>query len=160
LGWLRPRREARPGYERVDEGIRLWDKVLLCCSQHSLTSWWVDHEIGKAFAKEQALMKQRGKKVLAVIPLNLDGYLFNPGAAGRPRKYANASRPISPDGSTAIRSLRSRSSGSYSRFAPTKGERERPPGAPDRSSTQDCIAVRTGHMSKILQVAIVCTKVL
>src|SRR4051812_37529975 len=32
-------------YEQVDHGIRLWDKVLLCCSKASLTSWWVDNEI-------------------------------------------------------------------------------------------------------------------
>ena len=23
-------------YEQVERGIRLWDKVLLCCSRHSL----------------------------------------------------------------------------------------------------------------------------
>jgi hypothetical protein len=28
-------------YEQVDHGIRFWDKVLLCCSRHSLSSWWV-----------------------------------------------------------------------------------------------------------------------
>lgn len=66
-------------HEAVDRGIRLWDKVLLCASRHSLTSWWVDSELNRAFEKEAQIFKQRGKKVLALIPLNIDGHLLSDG---------------------------------------------------------------------------------
>jgi len=81
-------------YTQIDRGIRLWDKVLLCCSTTALTSWWVDHEIDIAFEKERQLMRTRGEKVLALIPLDLDGFLHQ-WPSGKAQKSSPASRPIS-----------------------------------------------------------------
>ena len=78
--WL-DEHQLRPGdliHRAVDEGIRLWDKVLLCASEAALTSWWVDKEIRKALSKEEELWKERNKEVLSLIPLNLDGFMFKP----------------------------------------------------------------------------------
>jgi hypothetical protein len=122
--------KLRPGddiHEEVDRGIRLWDKVLLCCSKDSLTSWCVDNEIGKAFAKEQALMKDRKRKVLALIPLDLDGYLlkgWNSGKASQVKERVAADfrgwevshSKFDEQVENVIRSLRS-----------DEGGRERPP---------------------------------
>ena len=51
--WL-DEHQLLPGHDihdEVDRGIRLYDKVLLCCSKDSLASWWVDKEIATAFDK-------------------------------------------------------------------------------------------------------------
>jgi uncharacterized protein YjbI with pentapeptide repeats len=69
--------------DMVDKGIRLWDKVLLCCSRAALSSWWVGDEIDKALEKERTLQRQSGIKTLAIIPLNLDNFLIDDWQDGR-----------------------------------------------------------------------------
>ncbi len=80
--WL-DEKQMLPGddiYDQIDRGLRVSDKVLLCCSQNSLkNSWWVDNEIVIVLAKEQEVFKKRQQKILALIPLDLDGYLFTDG---------------------------------------------------------------------------------
>jgi uncharacterized protein YjbI with pentapeptide repeats len=56
--------------EGVNEAIRLHDRIILCCSKSSLTSWWVKDEIRKAQEKERKL----GRDV--IIPILLDDYLL------------------------------------------------------------------------------------
>lgn len=77
--WL-DERQMRPGddiYERIEEGIRQNDRILLCASRHSLSSWWVDAEIESAFAKERESHKAAGGTTRVLIPIDLDGYLFS-----------------------------------------------------------------------------------
>ncbi len=72
-------RVGDPILEAVNQAIRMHDKVLLCCSLASLTSSWVEDEIAMAFELE------RQKKVRLLIPLDLDGALFDWTSAKAPR---------------------------------------------------------------------------
>ncbi len=51
---------------RIDESIRLYDKLLLVLSQHSVSSQWVEQEVETAFAKE----RKENRTVL--YPIRLD----------------------------------------------------------------------------------------
>ena len=70
-------------YDAIGHGIHFWDKVILCCSEHSLTSWWVNNELTTALDKEQKLTRERGQRTLLIIPLDLDGYLRDKWQDGR-----------------------------------------------------------------------------
>jgi hypothetical protein len=56
--------------------IRLCDKVLLCASKHSLTSWWADSEIEAASEKEWVLTRKKMPIKTALLLINLDGFLL------------------------------------------------------------------------------------
>lgn len=92
--WL-DEKQLLPGddiYEQVDRGIA-YGKKCSCCSEKSLTSWWVDNDIGRAFAKEQALMRERNQKPLVQVPLNLDGFLFDRWPSGKATQVRGTAGP-------------------------------------------------------------------
>jgi hypothetical protein len=67
-----------PISRNIEQGIRLTDKFLLCCSKASLNSGWVDYEIDLALHKERNLRQVAKDDVWRIIPLDLDGHLFSP----------------------------------------------------------------------------------
>ncbi len=70
--WL-DEHDLKPGdriLDVVSEAIRLHDKILLCCSEASLSSWWVKDEIRKAQERE----RRDGRDI--IIPLMVDRYLL------------------------------------------------------------------------------------
>lgn len=55
----------------VNEAIRVHDRLLLCCSRASLSSWWVKDEILKAIERERRAATD------VIVPIDLDGFLLN-----------------------------------------------------------------------------------
>jgi hypothetical protein len=51
---------------RIDEAVRMYDKLLLVLSEHSIRSPWVEKEV------EQAFEKERKRKKLMLFPIQLD----------------------------------------------------------------------------------------
>ncbi len=65
--------------ESFDLRLHPADKLLLCCSEASLTSWWLAGELERAAEKERQIGERLGIEAAALVPINLDGYL----ASGR-----------------------------------------------------------------------------
>src|SRR5207245_3282529 len=53
-------------WHRIDESIRLYDKLLVVLSQHSVESEWVEREV------IAALEKERQQQKLVLFPITLD----------------------------------------------------------------------------------------
>lgn len=56
---------------RIDESIRIYDKLLLILSEHSVASDWVEKEV------ETALEKERKEKRTVLFPIRLDEAVMN-----------------------------------------------------------------------------------
>ncbi|MBF6341257.1 toll/interleukin-1 receptor domain-containing protein [Nocardia abscessus] len=71
--WL-DEKNMKPGeriLDAVDTAISSHDRLILCCSETSLQSWWVHDEIRKVIEIER-----RASTDLKIIPLLLDNYLI------------------------------------------------------------------------------------
>ena len=64
-------------HDSIKHGIQDRDRVVLCCSEASLTSWWVDNELETALARERKLMSGGKPKQSTIIPITLDDFLFS-----------------------------------------------------------------------------------
>ncbi len=65
-----------PLHPTIYEAIRLYDKIVLCCSETAMKSWWVEKEFSRGVKKEEDY------RLPLIIPLDLDGYLFSPACDG------------------------------------------------------------------------------
>ncbi len=68
---------------RIDESIRLYDKVLLVLSEHSVARTWVEHEV------ETALAKERRSKQAVLFPVRLDEAILEREHTGWPALVQN-----------------------------------------------------------------------
>ena len=65
---------------RIDEAIRLHDKLLLILSEESVQSTWVENEVESAFEKEDNV-KKRGEDRTVLFPIRLDSAVMETDAA-------------------------------------------------------------------------------
>ncbi len=78
--WL-DEKETKPGdriIRIIDQAIKHYDKLLLICSEKSLTSWWVERELERILLKEKEYNKGKKEedKVNLIIPITIDDYIF------------------------------------------------------------------------------------
>lgn len=52
-------------------------KIIICFSKASLTSWWINDEIERILTREAEIKTASGKEVRLLYPVNLDGFMFS-----------------------------------------------------------------------------------
>jgi hypothetical protein len=73
--WL-DEHQLRPGqdiYEMVDRTLRATDRVLLCVSEASLTSWWVQDEIERTLQREKEIGQHLERDLRLLVAADIDG---------------------------------------------------------------------------------------
>ncbi len=61
----------------IGRGIQMYDRLLVVCSEHSLTSGPVLRELERALQREDDERRQTGVDHQIVFPITLDSYLFD-----------------------------------------------------------------------------------
>lgn len=74
--WLDEKQKSTGPGAPTDRGLKIWDKVLLCASKHSLTSDWINQEIAEAFDNEDRQYRKDTVLIHSLLPLSLDPHLL------------------------------------------------------------------------------------
>ena len=61
----------------INRGIQIYDRLLLVCSEHSLTSGPVLRELERALQREDDERRQTGVNRQILFPITLDNYVFD-----------------------------------------------------------------------------------
>jgi hypothetical protein len=73
--WKEDAKWGRTLMHSIDEAVRVYDKLIVICSEQSLNSPAVIREIERALQKEDAAARE-GKEAEVLFPIRLDDYIF------------------------------------------------------------------------------------
>ena len=74
--WREDAKWGAPIEKNIDQAVRIYDKLIVICSEASLKAPAVIDEIDRALQKEHALMKE-GKTPEVLFPITIDDYIFD-----------------------------------------------------------------------------------
>lgn len=74
--WKEDARWGKTLMRSIDEAVRIYDKLIVVCSEQSLNSPAIVREIERALQKEDSLARE-GKDNEVLFPIRLDDYIFD-----------------------------------------------------------------------------------